>query len=335
MGIQENKKPVVLITGEVNPDIIPALGDFCEIRQWKESKVMPQEELRREIVQADALILNYRTDLPRDILEKGHRLKIIAQSFVGYERVDVDACTELGIPFCNTTSPSVHTVAELAMTMVHALARNLTACDRFTRSGLWAQRQRPDFQFGTDLYGSVLGILGMGHIGMAIAEQAKACGMTIMYHNRHQRPDDAEHKFYYAGLEELYSQSDFIVAVLPSSPATRQMIDEGAFSLMKPTAVFINVGRGDTVDTAALVRALETGEIAKAGLDVVEPEPLPADHPLLQMDNVIITPHIGGNTHKAWRNKALQTAQNVVNRFAGRPLVDCVNPEVLTAEPQK
>lgn len=318
------RRPVVLVTGRVNKDIIPMLEPYCDIRHWTKSDAMPLNELQRAIPEAEALVVSYRSRLPREVICQGKQLKIIAQAFVGYEHVDIGACTEMGIPFCNAAGPSINTVAEMAMALTFASARNIAACDRYVREGLWEHRTKFPYLFGFDLQGAVMGIIGMGRIGMALAEKAAACGMEVIYHNRHRRQGSLQ----YVSLEDLYRQADVVVATLPSTPETYHLISGPAFAAMKESALFINVGRGNTVDTAALVQALQKGEIAQAALDVVEEEPLAGKHPLLQLPNVIVTPHIGSNTRATWTQKSRQTVQNILNRFAGKPLRDCVNPEV-------
>lgn len=321
--------PTILITGKVFKEIVPMLTPHMEIRQWQNKGTMPLDLLEKEIANADGLILAYGSQLPESVIQKGNRLKIIAQHFVGYEHVDIGACTALGIPFCNTASASANTVAELAMGLIYSSFRNIPACHNYVYRGEWATSERRPFLSGTDLYGSTLGIVGMGRIGLAINNQAQGCGMKVIYHNRRPRTDDAKRNLRFASLDELYAQSDVIVNVLPSTAATKYFFTLNAFKKMKSTALFVNVGRGDTVKTDDLVTALETGIIAQAALDVVDPEPLPANHPLLNLQNLIITPHIGGSTKQTHLRKAYQTAENILNCFSGKPLKDCLNPEVL------
>lgn len=324
------KKPIILINGRINRQVLPLLeqSEAFEIRDWKKSTVMSEEETKEAIVDADALIVSYRSIISRDVIAAGKNLKIIVQPFVGYEDVDVAACTEFGIPFCNTGSQSTDTVAEMAMALIFASARNITRNNQYAHSGDWSSGKKVPFLFGWDLHGAVLGILGMGHIGFSIAKMAQGCGMKVLYHNRHPRKDADHNHLIFVSEAALYAQSDVVVNVLPSTAATKHSIDMSVFRQMKKTALFVNVGRGDTVKTEDLVTALQQGEIKQAAFDVVDPEPLPSNHPLLTMENVIITPHIGGSTNKAWKQKGYAAAQNILDYFAGNPLHDCINPEV-------
>jgi len=321
--------PIVLVNGKINSNVVPLLKPYCEIRQWQESDIMPIEKLIEFIPEADALIVAYRSKITNEVIRQGKHLKIVAQAFVGYENVDIDACTACGIPFCNAISASTNSVAELAMTLIFASARNLVLSNRYVCSGQWKEYKQTQNSLGIELQGATLGIIGMGRIGVTIARKAQGCGINVIYHNRHLRNDiEAEH-MQFVSKEDLYHMSDVIVDVLPSTSETHQIIGMADFVAMKSSAIFINVGRGSTVQTNALLEALKHGEIAGAALDVVDVEPLPSNHPLLLLPNVIITPHIGGRTHSAWINKAKQTAQNVLNSFEGKPLQDCLNPEVL------
>lgn len=323
------KKPIVLINGKVQEEIVPALEPYFEIHQWKKEGIMPLDVLEQEIPSADALILAYTSTLPSNIIEKGTNLKIIAQHFVGYENVDVDACTKANIPFCNTASASIDTVAELAISLMFASSRHIVDCAQYVRNGEWIKNNSYDFLSGFDIKGSTIGILGMGKVGFSIANKAQALGMNILYNNRHRRPDVENNTLNFADLDTLYKQSDVIMNVLPSNDSTHHFINLSSFKKMKPTALFINVGRGDTVVTDDLITALKEKYIAQVALDVIEEEPISADHPILKMPNVIITPHIGSCTEQTRLRKSQITIQNILNCFAHKPLIDCVNAKYL------
>lgn len=322
------EKKVVLITGSVQKEIVPALAPYFNVRQWRGDGVMPLTELEKQIGSADALMLAYHSKLPAAVIAQGKQLHLIVQHFVGYEDVDIAACTQYGIPFCNTASASVHTVAELAMALMFASSRHIVDCAGYVKNGGWRRREKYDFLYGFDIQGSLLGVLGMGKIGYAIAQKAQGLGMKVLYHNRHRRCELESNMLQYAALPELYRQADVIINVLPSNADTYHSVALASFRQMKHTALFINIGRGDTVVTADLITALQMGEIGGAALDVAEQEPLPADHPLLQLSNVIITPHIGSDTEKTRQRKSAIAIQNIFNCFSGKPLIDCVNPEV-------
>lgn len=322
-------KPVVLINGRVQKEIVPALQERFEVRQWSGEGIMPLDVLAKEIESADALILAYKSVLPGDVIRRGRRLKLIAQHFVGYEDVDVEACTQCRIPFCNTASASSDTVAELAIALMMALSRNILRCDAYVRRGEWAEGRNHGYLYGQDAKGMTMGILGMGRVGYAVAQKAQGLGMNVLYNNRHRRFDVESETLDFADIDDLYARSDIVVSVLPASPDTYHFVDADAFAKMKNTALFINVGRGDTVATEDLIAALQSGAIAQAAIDVVEGEPLAKDHPLLSLPNIIITPHIGASTEQTRLRKSQITIQNVINCFAGKPLIDCVNERSL------
>lgn len=331
----EKQKPIIVINGRVNREVLPLLeesGAF-EIRDWNKSGVMDEAEMKVAIADADVLIVAYHSVVSRAVIAAGKKLKLIVQAYVGYEDVDVAACTEFGIPFCNTGSQASDCVAELGMALIFASARNITRNYDYVRQGGWNRGDRTSSMWGWDLHGSVLGILGMGHIGFSLAQMAKGCGMQVIYHNRHPRQDDSGTGMTYVSEAALYEQADVVAAVLPSTDATKHYIDINAFKKMKSSALFVNIGRGDTVRTDDLVEALQTGEIAQAAMDVMDPEPLPPEHPLLSLESVIITPHIGGLTRKAWRDKGRAAAQNILDYFAGKALHDCVNEKELHKVP--
>ena len=322
-------KPVVLVNGQVQKEIVPALQERFEVRQWDGEGIMPLDVLAKKIESADALVLAYKSVLPGEVIRRGRKLKLIAQHFVGYEDVDVAACTQCSIPFCNTASASSDTVAELAIALMMALSRNILLCDAYVRRGEWAEDRNYDYLYGQDAKGMTMGVLGMGRVGYAIAQKAQGLGMNVLYNNRHRRLEVESETLNFADIGTLYTQSDIVVNVLPASPDTYHFVDAAAFAKMKDTALFINVGRGDTVATEDLITALKNKDIAQAAVDVVEGEPLAKDHPLLSLPNIIITPHIGASTEQTRLRKSQITIQNVINCFTGEPLIDCVNERSL------
>ncbi|ERT62496.1 2-hydroxyacid dehydrogenase [Megasphaera vaginalis (ex Srinivasan et al. 2021)] len=324
-------KTIVLISGPINKHVLPPLerdGRF-EIRKPEKGLHFTAEELKSKISDAQILIVAYQSVITREILSAGERLGLVIQPFVGYENVDVDACTALGIPFCNTASIGTEAVAELGMALVFAAYRNLPQNCAYAKSGGWQRRGAAPFLFGQTVSGSVMGILGLGHIGLRLAELAQGCGMTVLYHNRRRHEAAESAGMTWVTTDELYKAADIVADVLPLTAETKHFVDRAAFRKMKDSALFLNIGRGDTVDTTALTEALRTGEIAKAALDVIDIEPLPPQHALYQMDNVIITPHIGGMTRQSWAAKGNGTAANIISFCNGQGVRDCVNGRAL------
>ncbi len=222
-----------------------------------------------------------------ELLSHAPNLHVIAQPSVGYDSIDIKACTKRSIPFGNTPGVLVEATADLTFGLVLISARRIHEGWNFIQEGKWkAQRNIP---LGVDLYGKTLGIIGMGSIGAAVARRAQAFGMEVIYHNRKQRQDEKQIGVEYASFDQLLQRSDFVVVLVPLSESSRKLFGNEQFCKMKSSAYFINASRGGVVDTEELYEALVKKEIAYAALDVTDPEPLPIDHPLLSLPNILIT----------------------------------------------
>ncbi|SUP44913.1 2-hydroxyacid dehydrogenase [Veillonella criceti] len=324
--MESNKKPLVIVAGKVRVDGLAKLAEGATIRQWQESTPMPRETLKEWLRDAVGLWSSKHIKVDADLLASAPNLKVVAQDSVGYDNIVISDLTAKGIPHGNTPHVLTDTVAELAFTLLAAASRRIVENVEFVKQGLWT-KQRP-IHIGRDLKGTTLGIIGLGEIGLAIAKRAQAFGMHILYHNRTRRKDDVTQNLTYCTKEELLAKSDTVLVMTPLTDATRGMIGSAEFALMKSEALFVNVGRGAVVDTSALVTALETGQIAYAALDVVDPEPLPKEHPLLATGKVMIVPHIGSFTNETRHEMALLTANNLMAGIHEEPLPACVNEEV-------
>ncbi|MDY5786677.1 D-glycerate dehydrogenase [Veillonella caviae] len=320
------KKPVVVVNGLVRKDAMAYLAEHVEIRQWTEKTVMPREILKEWLKEADGLWSVRPLTVDGDLIKDAPNLKVIAQAAVGYDNVKIDELTAAGIPYGNTPGVLNETVAELAFTIIATASRRILENVTFVKSGRWAER--PSNIKGFDLSRRTLGIIGMGAIGLAISRRARAFGMTVVYHNRHPRQDDAIYRTTYMELDELLATSDVVCIMAPLTDETYHMCDAEFFKKMKSTALFVNVGRGPIVDTEALIEALKTGVIDYAALDVTDPEPLPADHPLLSLDNCLIVPHIGSYTDRTRYDMSILTADNIIAGVHKQRLKCCVNEEV-------
>lgn len=320
------KKPVVVVNGLVRKDAMAYLAEHVEIRQWTEKTVMPRETLKEWLKEADGLWSVRPLTVDGDLIKDAPNLKVIAQAAVGYDNVKIDELTAAGIPYGNTPGVLNETVAELAFTIIATASRRILENVAFVKSGRWAER--PSNIKGFDLSRRTLGIIGMGAIGLAISRRARAFGMTVVYHNRHPRQDDAIYRTTYMELDELLATSDVVCIMAPLTDETYHMCDAEFFKKMKSTALFVNVGRGPIVDTEALIEALKNGVIDYAALDVTDPEPLPADHPLLSLDNCLIVPHIGSYTDRTRYDMSILTADNIIAGVHKQPLKCCVNEEV-------
>ena len=261
------------------------------------------------------------------LLERAPKLKVVANIAVGYNNIDVPACTARGIMATNTPGVLDDSTADLAWALMLAAARRLTEVERRVRQGEWKGWRLKQW-LGVDVHHATLGIVGMGRIGQTIAKRAAGFEMRVLYHNRKRVAEDIERKLNasWVSLEELLRQSDFVVLQVPYSPDTHHMIGAAEIAIMKPTAILVNSTRGGVVDDAALIAALKAGKIRAAGLDVFENEP--ALNPgFLDLDNVVLAPHIGSSTEATRRAMAMTAAKNAVAALTGGTPPNLINPE--------
>jgi len=253
---------------------------------------------------------------------------VVSNYAVGVDNIDLPACTERGIAAGNTPGVVTEATADMAFALMLALSRRIKEADTFVKEKHW-QTWSPFLMISNDVYGKTLGIVGMGRIGQAIARRAKGFEMPMLYHTRNRRPEAEEaYACRHVTYDELLRESDIIVTIVPLTDATYHMVDDTAFSKMKASAIVVNVSRGGVVDPAALHRALSTGRIRGAALDVTEPEPIPPDDPLLTCGNLLVAPHVATGT---WETRRLMTDLAVKNLMAGlegRPLAHYANPDV-------
>ena len=277
------------------------------------------EQFKAELADTDGLIvfpLISRIDAAT--VAAAPKLRVIATVAVGYDNIDLAACRARGIKVGNTPGVISDATADVAMALILGTMRRVVRGVDFIRAGNWG---RGEFlPYGNDLARKLLGIFGMGGIGTALARRARAAGMRVQYSNRNPRPEAVALEAAYVGFEELLRTSDVIVVSAPLNAETRGKFGRDAFAMMKPSAYFVNVARGGLVQTDALYEALRDGKIAFAGLDVTDPEPLPIDHPLWTLPNLLVTPHIGTSTYET-RDEMLQLAvSNVIAGLRGEAL---------------
>ncbi|XP_030067866.1 uncharacterized protein LOC115475927 [Microcaecilia unicolor] len=251
--------------------------------------------------------------IDRELLQNLPNLKVIASAGAGVDHLALDLISSFGVKVTNTPLEVSNATADLAMTLLLASARNLQEAIQIAVSS-----DIPHIftnWMADEVTGATLGIIGMGRIGLKVAQRAKAFEMKILYHNRTQRKEEEERTVsatYCAKIEDLLQQSDFVILVVNLTPETHKLIGKRELQIMKPTATLINISRGAVVDQDALVEALQNGVIKAAALDVTCPEPLPKAHPLLQMKNVIVTPHIGSATHSTRRLMMQNMTENIL-----------------------
>lgn len=313
------KKYQVVIPTPIRPVALELLSRTCEIKRWDQKGAIPLEILYEWLQDAEGLFLTgHGIQIDAKFLDHAPRLRVIAQAAAGFENVDLDACRQRRVPFSNTPGVVVESTADLTYGILLSAARRIHEGWNWVLSGKW---EKGDMTFGVDLFGKTIGIVGMGQIGAAVARRARASGMKVVYHNRRKRRDDADVGAEYISFDKLLATADFVVVLAPMSPENEGMFGKAQFASMKPTAFFVNAARGGLVDTGALCDALTTGKIAYAALDVVEPEPLPASHPLLALPNILVTPHIGTLTAETRDSMACLAADNLLAGLANKPLL--------------
>lgn len=292
---------------------------FDEIVLNPYGRKLESEELMSMWDNADAIIIG-NEKYSAEVLAKAPRtLKVLAKNGVGYDNVDLKAARELGIDVCTTPGANADSVADCALALLLCVQRNMVRHDNVIREGGWKRLG------GHELTGYTIGVLGMGAIGKGVIKRATAFGMKAMAYDPYfDEKFAAEYGVQKATAEEVFAQADVVSLHLPSTPETRHIINEETLATMKPNAVLINTARGELVDEMALYNALKDGIIAGAGLDVFESEPV-GSSPLVTLDNVVVTPHIAGNTTESGNRIGRMALQNIVDILSGRPCRSIVN----------
>jgi len=323
-------KPKVFVAVNVDEQLIDRLSEVCTVSRWTGEGRCPADVMEKEIVDADAVVGYYNPSSAK-LMDMAPRLRVLATSSVGFDHIDVAAATERGIVVTNTPDVLTDTTADLAFALLMATARRIAECDRFIRSGSWAQPAVPASLFGVDIHHATLGIVGMGRIGAAVAERGLGFHMKVLYHDfvRHEGLEQ-QHGYRFVDFDTLLTESDFVSLHVPLLPETTKMIGTAQLARMKRTACLINAARGPIVDERALVSALREGQIAGAGLDVFEKEPLDPNSPLLKLDNVVMAPHVGSATQATRRAMASLAVDNALAVLQGKAPLTPVNPQVLS-----
>ncbi len=308
-----NDKQQLLVVNAFHPETVAILDDTYATHHLWELESDEQAALI-ESLQGNCEAVATASWMCNDIIYQLESLKIISAFGVGVDAIDFEATGKAGIKVTNTPDVLNDAVADLAIALILATTRNLVNADKFVREGNWLQGPLP---FGTGLAGKTLGIAGLGRIGEAIVARALPFGLNIAYHNR--SPKDLPYP-YHASLEELAAASDILLCMLPGGSATDNLINAAILDALGPTGIFINVGRGNSVDEQALYDSLASGRIAAAGLDVYKNEPnVPAQ--LLELDNLVLLPHIGSATVETRRAMGQLVIDNLAAYFAGQPLL--------------
>jgi len=299
-----------------------AIGD---VRQWESDEVIERPTLLEQVAGVDGLYCLLTDRIDAGLLDAaGPQLKVVSTMSVGYDHVDVAACVARGVLVGNTPGVLTETTADLAVALLLATARRLPEAIDAVKEGAWGP-WTPEWMTGTDVYGSTVGIVGLGRIGAAVARRLAGFNCRILYSGSRPRPEEAGRVgAQYVDFSTLLAESDFVSVHCPFNEETRHLFNAGAFRRMKRSAVLINTTRGGVVDQDALYQALVEGRIAAAGLDVTTPEPLPPDHPLLTLPNCIVLPHIGSASIATRTQMALMAAENLIAGVQGQPLPNAV-----------
>jgi glyoxylate reductase len=322
-------RPKVFVSRRIPDEGLNAITAACDVDLWPNQLPPPAEVLRERVKNCDGLVSLLTDRIDGSLLDAAPRLKVVSNYAVGFNNVDVPACTARGVCVGNTPGVLTDATADIAVTLMLAAARRIGEGAADAKAGKWLTWE-PLGWLGQDLAGRTLGIVGMGRIGFAAAKRLHhGWGMKVLYTEQVPRPE-AEKEFgaKWVELDELLAQSDFISAHVDLNPSTKGMFGASQFKKMKRTAVFVNTARGPLVDQVALAEALRSGTIFAAGLDVTEPEPLPPDHELYKLPNCIIVPHIASATVDTRNAMARLCANNLLAGVNGEPLPTWVNPEV-------
>ncbi len=320
-------KPRVFVTRLIPEPGLALLRDACELVVWPDELPPSYDTLCAEAARAEGLLTLLSDPVDAALIHAAPSLRVISQMAVGVDNIDLAAATARRIPVGHTPGALTETTADLAFALLMAAARRLPEAERFVHAGKW-RTWGPLLLLGQDIHGATLGIVGMGRIGLAVARRAQGFGMRVIYYSRRESDEARALGAEYLPLDEVFAQADFISLHTPLTPETYHLVDDRAFSLMKPTAILVNTARGGVVDPDALYRALSTGQIAAAALDVTEPEPIPPDSPLLRLDNCLIVPHIGSASVATRTRIAVMAAENLLAGLRGERLPHCANPQV-------
>ena len=322
------EKQKVFITRRIAPKALALLNENVEIDIWEEDSPPSYDLLKEKIKNINGILTLLTDPIDADLIRSANHLKTISQMAVGFDNIDIQTATELGIPVGNTPDALTETCADFTFALMLSIGRRIVESDKEVRNGIW-RPWGPDVLVGEDVFNSTLGIIGLGRIGQAVAKRASGFNMKVIYTGR-SRHLDAEKELgaEYVDLETLLKESDFISIHTSLNQETRGLIGENEISRMKKNAILINTSHGGVIDSQALYTALKEKKIAGAALDVYETEPIPANTPLLKLNNVVITPHIASASIKTREKIAVMAAENLLAGLQGKRLPYCANPQV-------
>ena len=320
-------KPKILVTREVFDETLAFLGAHCEVDSNQVDTPLDADTLVQRLADKAGVICSLTDRIDDKLLARCPQLKVVANIAVGYNNIDLAACSARGIMATNTPGVLDDSTADLAFTLMLAAARRLTEAEAYVREGQWKGWHLKQL-LGIDVHHATLGIIGMGRIGQVIAKRAAGFEMRVIYHNRKRIASEIEQRVNatYVSQDDLLAQADFVVLQMPYSPQTHHLIGAAELGKMKPSAILINSTRGGVVDDAALIHALKNGTIRAAGLDVFEGEPK-LNPGFVDLKNVVLAPHIGSSTEATRRAMAMTAAKNAVAALSRGTPPNLLNPE--------
>lgn len=324
-------KPLVAVTRDIPDAGLDILRASCEVRLWPEEMPPTPEQLDTVLEGVVGALTLLDDKITAAVLDRHPQIKVVSNYAVGYDNIDVEAATARGVAVCNTPDVLNAATAEFSFALLMATARRIVEASNYIKEGKW-HTWGPRVLLGQNVVGATLGIVGFGRIGKEVARMASGFNMRILAHARTVDPEaEREYGVTYVSLDELLAESDFVSLNVALTDETYHLIGARELALMKPTGILINAARGRVVDTDALLAALQDGTILAAGLDVSDPEPLPADHPLAHLPNCIVAPHIASATVEARTKMATMAARNLVAVINGERPESIINPDVLDA----
>lgn len=318
--------PKIFITRIIpDPGLALVKEQFPYFDIWTQDLPLSRDELFKRSRGVDGLLCLLTEKIDSKLMDAiGPQLKVISSMSVGVDHIDVAAATARGIPVGNTPGVLTDATADQAFALMLSAARRIPEAERFLRAGKWVTWQ-PSLLLGADFAGSTLGIVGYGRIGQAVAKRAQGFDMRVIYHDPTAEPAFGAQP---SDLDTLLHESDFVSIHVPLTERTRHLVNADFLAKMKPNAVLVNTSRGGVLDQTALYYALKSNQIFVAALDVTDPEPLPMDSPLLELENCVIVPHLGSASKKTRDMMSLLAAQNLVAGMKGERLPHCVNPQM-------
>lgn len=322
-------KPRVFVSRIIPDAGLNLIREFCDATIWQEELPPPRETLLRETRDADGLVSLLTDRIDGEFLDACPQLRVVSNMAVGFDNIDIPAATERGVLAGNTPGVLTETTADFAFALLMAAARRIVEGVDYVRAGRW-KTWGPMLLMGADVHHATLGLVGLGRIGAEMAKRARGFDMRVLYYDVFRR-EDLEQSLHieYAALDDVLAQADFVSVHTPLTPETQHLMNRERFAKMKSSAILINTSRGPVVEMDALVEALREGRIAGAALDVTDPEPLPADHPLVSMPNCIVVPHIASASAATRGKMAEIAARNLIAGLKGEPLPNGLNPDAL------